>query len=105
MLLFMIPNIAFSLIHDQHPDKYKWMCYYLVWFFLRAFEVLNIVYPILLVIYYTKLYELNHNKTFDQVKRVINRLELIVILIIASILIVYLAIGTVPNFAILIDSE
>ena len=104
MVLFMMINIILSLMRIDSLERYKWMSYYLQWLFLRMFEILCIFYPILLAIYYTKLCDLN-TRTFDEVKKTINRLELIVILCIALILVTYLIISVLPNFAILIDSN
>ena len=53
----------------------------IMWIFSDIFQILNVVYPILLIIYYTKLSDLKKNKTFAQVKRWINRAEFTLILI------------------------
>ena len=97
MFLFMMANLVLDLIRDSEIERYRWIWFYWWWFFLKTFEVLSISYPILLVIYYTKLSDLRKNKTFNEVKKSINRLELLVIFSIWLILLSYFIIGTLPN--------
>ena len=58
---------------------------------------MNIAYPVLLVVYYTKLSELKENKTFDEVKKSINKQELIIITASAVIIVFHTIISTVPD--------
>ena len=96
----MILIISFSLAKKDALERYKWISYSIMWFFLRMFEVTSMSYPILLIIYYTKLSDLRNDKPFSEVKRSINRLELAAILTILSILILYLIVATLPNIVI-----
>ena len=64
------------------------------------FEILSMSYPVLLIIYYTKLGDLQKNKPFEEVKRSINRLEVTVIVTISIALLIHLMITTVPNIVI-----
>ena len=100
MFIFMILIISFSLTKKDALEKYKWISYSIMWFFLRMFEVTSMSYPILLIIYYTKLSDLRNDKPFNEVKRSINRLELAAIFTILSILMLYLIVATLPNIVI-----
>ena len=57
----------------------------------------------LLVIYYTKLSDLRNNKAFGEVKKSINRLEIIVMIVILLVLLSYFTICTLPNIVIYAD--
>ena len=105
MFLFMMVNLVLDLIADKAYERYRWIWFYLLWFFLKMFEVLSISYPILLVIYYTKLSDLRENKTFSQVKKSINRLELILLSIIWTVVLSYFLLGTLPNIIIYADEQ
>ena len=54
-------------------------------------------YPILFIIYYTKLSDLRNGKPFSEVKKSINRLELAAIFTIISIITICFISGNIPN--------
>ena len=90
---------------DINLDDTRWITQNIMWFFFRMFELLTMSYPILLIIYYTKLGDLHKNKSFEKVKRSINRLELTVILTISVVLCIHLTISTIPNCIIYADPK
>ena len=95
--LFMKWGIILSLIQSKKLDNYRWISFYWLWVFMKIFELLTMYYPVLLVIYYTKLGGLQNNRTFREVKKSINRLELWGILLLSFLFILYLMIGIVPH--------
>ena len=105
MYAFMMAYLVLDLIRNPKHDRYRWIWYYLMIFFLKIFEVLSISYPILLVIYYTKLSDLRQNKTFEEVKKSIKRLERFVIFVICLVIVSYLLITTLPKIGIYADKE
>ena len=101
MFIFMILTISFSLadnsVNNDEHKKYRWISYSIMWLFIRMFEVVSITYPVLFIIYYTKLSDLRNDKPFNEVKKSINRLELVAILTIILIITICFIIGTIPN--------
>ena len=100
VFVLLIAYIIISLISSKNLNDTRWILYNIMWFFLRMFEVLSMSYPVLLIIYYTKLGDLQKNKPFEEVKRSINRLEVTVIVTISIALLIHLMITTVPNIVI-----
>ena len=95
--MFMKWDIILSLIQSKKLDNYRWISFYWLWVFMKIFELLIMYYPVLLVIYYTKLGGLQNNRTFREVKKSINRLELWGILLLSFLFLPYLMIGIVPH--------
>ena len=105
MFISMVIYIIISLLQDKDMWKLRWVSYNFLWFFLRLFEMLTLSYQILLIIYYTKLYGLHRGKSFEQVKRTINRWELFLIVIISFILILQLWLTIIPQIIIYSDKN
>ena len=97
MFIFMILTISFSLAEKDELQRYRWISYSIMWLFIRIFQVVSMTYPILFIIYYTKLSDLRNGKPFSEVKKSINRFELAAIFTIISIITICFIFGTIPN--------
>ena len=59
------------------------------WVFLYGFQIMNVIYPLLLISYCVQLTDLLKGKSFDSVKKRINSLELVLIWSTVGLLIIY----------------
>ena len=68
-----------------------------MWVLLDMFQIINSIYSMLLVVYYSKLSELEENKTFTEVKRWINRLELVLFMIASIFILITAIVSIIPH--------
>ena len=86
LLIFQMVQSIWQNFDSSVSVYFGTMSWAIMWVFSNMFQVLNAVYPLLLIIYYSKLSDLR-KKTFKQVKTWINRVEFM--LIIVSLVIIF----------------
>ena len=99
LLMYLGNLIAFvaSFWEDIDAVTVRVLSFWFSWSFLLVFQTMSMVYPILLIIYWHKLSLLNKGVIFYEVKKIINRIELFVIITAIIINIIFAWIQIIPN--------
>ena len=65
-LILSIIYFIWSLFNFSFLSQFGFISYVLMWVFIDMFEILNTVYSVILIVYYSKLSDLKKNKKVDK---------------------------------------